>query len=169
MTWWAVLLLVCAAVIALWAAFVGALYVSGRHGEARALAGFIPDCLQLVRGLLGDSRLRRRDKALLVALLGYLALPFDLVPDFIPVAGQLDDVLVVGWVLRRLVRGAGPEIVREHWRGPDQSLRLILRLAGVTGRGVDPGNAATEAADDPVQPRQLVVTTDQWQVRNPLE
>jgi uncharacterized membrane protein YkvA (DUF1232 family) len=67
---------------------------------------------------------------LLLALLAYLALPFDLVPDFIPVAGQLDDVLIVAWVLRRLVRGAGAEIVRKHWRGPEQSLRLILRLAG---------------------------------------
>jgi uncharacterized membrane protein YkvA (DUF1232 family) len=71
-----------------------------------------------------------RHKALLVALLAYLAMPFDLVPDFIPVAGQLDDVLIVAWVLRRLVRSAGAEIVREHWQGPEQSLRLILRLAG---------------------------------------
>jgi uncharacterized membrane protein YkvA (DUF1232 family) len=118
------------ALVALWAAFVGALYVSGRHSEARVLAGFIPDCLVLVRGLLGDPRVARRDKALLVGLLGYLALPFDLVPDFIPVAGQLDDVLVAAWVLRRLVRGAGPDVVRYHWRGPKQSLGLILRLAG---------------------------------------
>jgi uncharacterized membrane protein YkvA (DUF1232 family) len=129
--WWAFLLVVVAALVALWAGFVVALSVTGRHSEARALAGFIPDCVLLVRGLLGDSRVSRRHKALLVALLGYLALPFDLVPDFIPVAGQLDDVLVVGWVLRRLVRGAGPGLVREHWRGPEQSLRLILRLAGV--------------------------------------
>jgi uncharacterized membrane protein YkvA (DUF1232 family) len=131
-TWWEWLLISLGVLVALWAAFVAALYVSGRHSEARALVGFIPDCLLLVRGLLGDSRVRGRHKALLVALLGYLALPFDLVPDFIPVAGQLDDVLIAGWVLRRLVRGAGPEIVPQHWRGPEQSLRLILRLAGVS-------------------------------------
>ena len=131
MAWWAWLGVVFGALVVLWALFVGLLYASGRHSEARALAGFIPDCLLLVRGLLRDGRVRRRHKVLLVFLLAYLALPFDLVPDFIPVAGQLDDVLLVGWVLRRLVRGAGPEIVREHWRGPEQSLRLILRLAGV--------------------------------------
>jgi uncharacterized membrane protein YkvA (DUF1232 family) len=139
--WWGWLLVTVGALVALWGVFVGALYVSGRHSEARALAGFIPDCLLLVRGLLGDPRVRRRDKALLVALLGYLALPFDLVPDFIPVAGQLDDLLVVGWVLRRLVQSAGPEIVREHWRGPEPSLRLILRLAGV---GETAGGCARE-------------------------
>ena len=131
MSWWGWLLVSVGVLVVLWSAFVGALYISGRHSEARALAGFIPDCLLLVRGLLGDSRVRHRHKALLVALLAYLAMPFDLVPDFIPVAGQLDDVLIVAWVLRRLARGAGPEIIREHWRGPDQSLRLILRLAGV--------------------------------------
>lgn len=131
MEWWAWLLVLFGALVLLWGAFVGALCISGRHSEARALAGFIPDCLLLVRGLLGDSRVQRRHKALLVALLAYLALPFDLVPDFIPVAGQLDDVLVVAWVLRRLTRAAGPEIVREHWRGPELSLRLILRLSRV--------------------------------------
>ena len=135
MTWWAWLVVSVAALAVVWAAFVVALYLTGRGSEARALAGFIPDCLLLVRGLLGDARVPRRHKLLLAALLGYLALPFDLVPDFIPVAGQLDDVLVVAWVLRRLVRAAGPDVVREHWRGPEQSLRLILRLAGVATKG----------------------------------
>ena len=130
MPWWQYALLTVAVLVVLWTAFVVPLYLSGRRQEARALAGFIPDCLMLVRGLLRDQRVRRRHKLLLAALLTYLAMPFDLVPDFIPVAGQLDDVLVVGWVMRRLVRGAGAEIVREHWRGPDKSLRLILRLAG---------------------------------------
>lgn len=144
MTWWEWLLVVFGAIVVLWAGFVATLYASGRHSDARALAGFIPDCLVLARGLLGDERVGRRDKALLVALLGYLALPFDLVPDFIPVAGQLDDVLLVGWVLRRLVRGAGPEIVSEHWRGPEQSLRLILRLAGVREVPAEHGRERTE-------------------------
>ena len=72
----------------------------------------------------------RRKKALLVALAGYPALPFDLVPDFIPVAGQLDDVVIVALVLRGLVRGGGEPVVREHWPGPENSLALVLRLAG---------------------------------------
>jgi uncharacterized membrane protein YkvA (DUF1232 family) len=82
-----------------------------------------------VERLLGDPRVPRRKKALLVALAGYLALPFDLVPDFIPVAGQLDDVVIVGLVLRSLIRGGGEPLVREYWPGPDTSLSLVLRLS----------------------------------------
>lgn len=130
MPWWGYWLVALAVLVAVWGVFVVMLYLTGRNADARALAGFIPDCLLLVRGLLGDTRVPRRYKMLLVALLGYLAMPFDLVPDFIPVAGQLDDVLIVGWVLRLLVRGAGPDVVRAHWHGPERSLRLILRLAG---------------------------------------
>ena len=66
---------------------------------------------------------------MLVAVLFYLALPFDLVPDVIPVAGQLDDLIIVALVLRAVLRGGGEELVREHWPGPASSLRLVLRLA----------------------------------------
>jgi uncharacterized membrane protein YkvA (DUF1232 family) len=113
----------------LYAALVLALIIAGRRESARALAGFIPDCIVLCGRLLGDPRVPRRKKALLVALTGYLALPFDLVPDFIPVAGQLDDVVIVALVLRTLVRGGGEPLVREHWPGPEKSLALVLRLA----------------------------------------
>jgi uncharacterized membrane protein YkvA (DUF1232 family) len=90
----------------LYAAAVLALVIAGRRESARALAGFVPDCIVLCGRLLGDPRVPRRKKALLFALTGYLALPFDLVPDFIPVAGQLDDVVIVALVLRSLLRGA---------------------------------------------------------------
>ena len=110
--------------------FVGGLALAGRSADARALAGFIPDCIVLFRRLLGDSRMPRRYRALIVALLGYLALPFDLVPDFIPVAGQLDDAVVVVLTLRAILRGGGLEMIEEHWPGPRSSLSLILKLAG---------------------------------------
>jgi uncharacterized membrane protein YkvA (DUF1232 family) len=117
------------ALLLLYAALVLALVIAGRRGSARALAGFIPDCIVLCGRLLGDPRVPRRKKALLVALAGYLAFPFDLVPDFIPVAGQLDDAVIVALVLRSLLRGGGEPIVRKHWPGPDASLALVLRLA----------------------------------------
>jgi uncharacterized membrane protein YkvA (DUF1232 family) len=117
------------AFLLLYAALVLALVIAGRRESARALAGFIPDCVVLCSRLLGDPRVPRRKKALLVALTGYLALPFDIVPDFIPVAGQLDDVVIVALVLRSLLRGGGEPLVREHWPGPDSSLELILRVA----------------------------------------
>jgi uncharacterized membrane protein YkvA (DUF1232 family) len=112
-----------------YAALVLALALAGRRESARALAGFIPDCVVLCGRLLRDPRVPRRQKLLLFALAGYLALPFDLIPDFIPVAGQLDDVIVVALVLRSLLRGGGEPLVREHWPGPESTLALVLRLA----------------------------------------
>ncbi len=118
-------------VIAVYAAGVLTLIALGRKSDARALAGFIPDCLILVRRLMGDARVARRHRWLLGGLVAYLALPFDLVPDFIPVAGQLDDALVVALVLRVVLRGAGRALLEEHWPGPQPSLRVIARLCGI--------------------------------------
>jgi uncharacterized membrane protein YkvA (DUF1232 family) len=124
------LLVAAAGLIGLWALFVAVLLVAGRREQARALAGVVPDCLILVGRLLRDPRVPRRRKLLLASLAGYLALPFDLVPDFLPVVGQLDDVLVVALVLRVVLRGGGEPLVREHWPGPEASLRLVLRALG---------------------------------------
>ena len=106
------------------------LIVAGRRTDARALAGFVPDCAVLLTRLLRDPRVPRGSKVLVAALIPYLALPFDLVPDFIPVAGQLDDAILVAFVLRRVVRRTDPELIRELWPGPEAGLRLVLRLAG---------------------------------------
>jgi uncharacterized membrane protein YkvA (DUF1232 family) len=112
-----------------YSAFVAWLFLAGRRSDARALAGFIPDCVLLFRRLLRDRRISRRRKLLVVALIAYLAMPFDLVPDFIPVVGQLDDAILVALVLRAVLRGGGPQVVHEHWPGPASSRDLILRLA----------------------------------------
>ena len=114
-----------------WAAGVAALVLAGRRSDATALARFIPDCLVLFRRLLADARLPRGRKVLLIATLGYLAMPFDLVPDFIPVAGQLDDVIIVGLVLRSVLRSGPPGLLHEHWPGPLRSLAVLERAAGL--------------------------------------
>jgi uncharacterized membrane protein YkvA (DUF1232 family) len=129
MPWWGWLLVGLAVFALVYAAFVGALVLLGRRGDAGALATFIPDCIVLVTRLARDPRVPRWRKLLLLVLVGYLALPFDLVPDFIPVAGQLDDVIIVALVLRSFVRSGDRDLVRELWPGPEQSLALILRLA----------------------------------------
>jgi uncharacterized membrane protein YkvA (DUF1232 family) len=129
MPWWEWLLVSVVVLLVLYAAAVIGLVLAGRGGEARALATFIPDCIVLVTRLARDPRVARRHKLLLLALVGYLALPFDLVPDFIPVAGQLDDAIIVALVLRNLVRAGGEPLIRELWPGPEASLALILRVA----------------------------------------
>jgi uncharacterized membrane protein YkvA (DUF1232 family) len=95
----------------------------------RAIAGFVPDCVVLFRRLLGDPRLGRGRKAALGLAVAYLAMPIDLIPDFIPVAGQLDDALVVALVLGWILRGSGDDLLGEHWPGPAGSLRVIRRVA----------------------------------------
>ena len=127
MTAWLLYALIGVAV--LYALIVPAFFVAGRRENARAIGGFVPDCVVLFSRLVRDKRLPRRFKFLVGALIPYLAMPFDLLPDFIPVAGQLDDAVIVAFVLRR-VAWRNPELIREHWPGPPSSLALILRLAG---------------------------------------
>jgi uncharacterized membrane protein YkvA (DUF1232 family) len=119
------------AVVALlvYATVVLVLVALGRGADARALARFVPDCVVLFKRLLVDPRVEWWRKALLVVVIIYLASPIDLIPDFIPVAGQLDDAILVVIALRVLLRGSGPRLLAEHWPGPRQSLLVILRFA----------------------------------------
>jgi uncharacterized membrane protein YkvA (DUF1232 family) len=83
----------------------------------------------LFKRLLQDPRVPRRAKAALGLAIPYLAMPFDLVPDFIPVLGQLDDALLVMAVFGYVARRAGRDVVAEHWPGSQAGLRIVLALA----------------------------------------
>ncbi|HUP86907.1 MAG TPA: DUF1232 domain-containing protein [Acidimicrobiales bacterium] len=115
-----------------WAVFVAALVVFKPKGidfkEAKRL---VPDLVRLLRALAADPDLPPGVRRRLGLLLAYLALPFDLIPDFIPVLGYADDVIVVALVLRSVVRAAGPHAVDVHWSGTSQGLSLVHSLAGV--------------------------------------
>jgi len=126
-TW---LVYVGCALLALYALVVLMFIVAGRRTDARALGGFVPDCVVLFSRLLRDPRVSREDKLLVAALIPYLALPFDLIPDFIPVVGQADDAILVALVLRLLVKRTDAAVLRELWPGPDRSLLVVVRLAG---------------------------------------
>jgi uncharacterized membrane protein YkvA (DUF1232 family) len=128
---WGVLLIA----LGLYVVAIAALIAAGRREDARALAGFIPDCIVLVSRLARDKRISRPRRAALFVVLGYLALPIDLVPDFLPGIGQLDDAVVLGLALRLIVRSGGTELVREAWPGPQASLMLVLRAAGLETNG----------------------------------
>lgn len=97
-------------------------------GEAKR---FGVDLLRLLRSLAADGSLPRGVRRRLALVIAYLALPFDLVPDFIPLLGYADDVIVVALVLRSVVRKAGPEALARHWEGSDAGLAVLHRLAGL--------------------------------------
>src|SRR3954467_8324405 len=121
--------------VGLYLVAVAALIAAGRREDARALAGFIPDCLVLVSRLARDGRSSRPRRALLFGVLCFLPLPIDLIPDFLPGIGQLDDAVLLGLALRVVVRGGGIGLVREAWPGPQASLTLVLRVAGLETNG----------------------------------
>jgi uncharacterized membrane protein YkvA (DUF1232 family) len=80
----------------------------------------------LLKRLLRDPRVPRRAKIAVALLVPYLAFPFDVVPDFIPVVGALDDAVLIALVVGYVVRRAGRQIVEEQWPGSPEALRLVL-------------------------------------------
>jgi uncharacterized membrane protein YkvA (DUF1232 family) len=128
MSVWQWLGVALAATIALWSLLVVALLALGRRRDAREVARFIPDCIVLFKRLLQDPRVPRRAKLAVALLIPYLALPFDLIPDFIPIAGQLDDAILVAAVVAYVTRSAGREVVDELWPGSKRGLQVVLAL-----------------------------------------
>jgi uncharacterized membrane protein YkvA (DUF1232 family) len=129
---WQAIGIAALAAVLLYVVFVAVLIVAGRREGARAAAAFVPDCVVLFKRLLSEPRLARRKKLVLAALIPYLLMPFDLVPDFIPVAGYLDDAVIVAFALRYVLRGSGLGLIQEHWPGPPASLNVVIRLAGLS-------------------------------------
>jgi uncharacterized membrane protein YkvA (DUF1232 family) len=115
--------------VSLWLVAVLVLLRLGRRTLARELLTLLPNLVRLFRGLLGDPRVPGSSKALL--LLGglWLASPIDLIPEFLPGIGGIDDAVVASLVLRHLVRRAGPDVVRDHWHGDPRTIGLVLRVA----------------------------------------
>jgi uncharacterized membrane protein YkvA (DUF1232 family) len=118
--------------VALWLLAAGVLLWLGRKTLARELISLLPNLVRLFRGLLGDQRVPRSSKALLVLGAVWLASPIDLIPEFLPGIGGIDDAIVAGLVLRHLVRRAGPGVVRDHWRGDPRTIGVLLRVAGAS-------------------------------------
>ena len=113
-----------------WLVLMAVLFVT-RPDEMRAreLLRLLPDVLRLVHRLAGDRTLPRGVRLRLWLLLGYLAMPIDLVPDFVPVLGHADDAIVVALVLRSVVRHAGAAAVERHWPGTPEGLAALRRAS----------------------------------------
>jgi uncharacterized membrane protein YkvA (DUF1232 family) len=133
--WWDLLIGIGAALLLSWIALVAALLVvRPRGGLLREALRLLPDVLRLVRRLAADRSLPRGVRIRLGLLMVYLALPIDLIPDFIPVLGYADDAIIVTAVLRGVVRRAGLDAVRAHWPGTDDGFAAVVRLTGLDRR-----------------------------------
>ena len=124
------ILIAIGVVAAVWIVAMAALAIAGRKVAARQLVHAIPDMVALCRGLLTDPRVSRGSKLLVGFGVVWLVSPIDLVPEFVPVLGPLDDVIVVGLVLRHLIKHAGDQVIRDHWRGDPRVLSIVLKVAG---------------------------------------
>jgi uncharacterized membrane protein YkvA (DUF1232 family) len=129
MTW---IVSICAGLAITYLALLAALVLVRPKGNLLGESvRLLPDLLRLLTRLVADPSVPRSARVRLSLLLGYLALPFDLVPDFVPLLGYADDAIVVSLVLRSVVRRAGATVVRRHWPGTEHGLTALARLTGL--------------------------------------
>jgi uncharacterized membrane protein YkvA (DUF1232 family) len=132
---WHLLISLVVGLVLVWSVMVWALYVVARREDdpatLREVLRLVPDVVRLMRRLAADPTLPRGVRWRLSALVVYLVLPIDLIPDFIPVVGYADDAVIVALALRSVVRVAGVEAIDRHWPGTDQGLLVLKRLSGV--------------------------------------
>jgi uncharacterized membrane protein YkvA (DUF1232 family) len=129
---WHILIAVFVGLALTWAALVVALLLARPRGSLlQESIRLLPDTLKLLKALASDASLPRGVRARLWGLFAYLAVPFDLIPDFIPIVGYADDAILVAVVLRSVVRRAGMEAVRRHWSGTDDGFAALARIAGL--------------------------------------
>lgn len=133
MTWWQPVVGVASGLLLVWLLLLLALWWVKPPAEGlRSAVRLLPDVLRLVGRLARDRSLPRGVRVRLWLLLGYLALPIDLVPDVIPVLGYADDAVLVVWTLRAVARRAGPDALERHWPGSPDGLAAVRGLAGLT-------------------------------------
>ena len=117
--------------VAIWVVAVVVLFLVGRRLAARELATLLPNLVRMCRTMLRDPRVPRGSKVLVGFAVLWFISPIDLVPEFIPVLGPLDDALLAALVVRHLVKRAGREVVAEAWPGDPATLERMFRLARV--------------------------------------
>jgi uncharacterized membrane protein YkvA (DUF1232 family) len=115
-----------------WLVLVGFLWL---HRPSRDVAGLalrlIPDLVRLVRRLLADSGTPTSVRLALLGLLAYLLSPIDLIPDFVPVIGSADDLIIAAAVLRWVGRRVGLDDLRAKWTGDPAGFEVLRRLLGI--------------------------------------
>src|SRR5262249_7728952 len=133
MAWyWQTLIGIGTALVLAWAALVIALLIAKPKGALLSEAmRLLPDLLRLLHRLATDRAMPRGVRVRLALLMAYLAIPIDVIPDFIPILGYAYDAIIVTVVLRGTVRRAGLDAVRERWPGTDDGFTALCRLTGL--------------------------------------
>jgi uncharacterized membrane protein YkvA (DUF1232 family) len=104
-----------------------------RTGAKRTVMYYIrqlPQYVRLLGGLVTDKRVSMVDKMLVAGAIAYIVMPIDLIPDFIPFFGEIDDVYILVLALQRMIANAGRVVLLDHWGGdPTDLADLNLRGA----------------------------------------
>jgi uncharacterized membrane protein YkvA (DUF1232 family) len=151
------LLIALGVVVGVWLVAILVLVLLGRRSQARELAALLPNLVVLFRGLLGDPRVPGSSKAWLGFALAWFLSPIDLVPEFVPIAGPLDDAIVAALVLRHVLRRTDRSVLTDHWRGEPATLDAVVRFgrrsSGQAAAGRVPLKAALMSGRNAVPPR----------------
>jgi uncharacterized membrane protein YkvA (DUF1232 family) len=130
--WWSVPVALACGLLLLWLLIVAVLYcVRPDSASVTQALRLLPDLIRLFKRLLADRTLPSGIRFRVLLLLAYLALPIDLIPDFVPVLGYADDAIVVALVLRSVSRRAGPDVLAAHWPGTPEGLAAVQRMCGL--------------------------------------
>ena len=128
---WRTLLGIGVGLALVWAALIALLWIlRPRDARLGELLRIVPDVARLVRSLLADRGVPLGARVALVGLLVWLINPIDLIPEFIPILGPLDDVVVAVLVLRYVRRRVGLEELRRRWPGTPEGFALLGRIIG---------------------------------------
>jgi len=101
-----------------------------RDVSVRELLGVIPDVLRLLRSLIADGSVPADVRIVLIGLIAWIVSPIDLIPEFIPGLGPLDDVIVAIVAMRYVRRRVGLDALRERWVGTEDGFALLARVIG---------------------------------------
>ncbi len=127
--WWTISLGVVGGLVLVWAVLAAVLWLTKPDEyELKEAFRLLPDLIRLIKRLAADPDTPSGVRIRLALLLVYLALPIDLIPDFVPVIGYADDAIIVALVLRSATRRAGPDALATHWPGTPEGLNALKHM-----------------------------------------
>lgn len=133
---WSILIGVLSGIMLAWLILAAAIWLAKPDDLTLGdMIRLLPDLLRLLRRVATDGAVPRMVRVELTLVLGYIFSPIQLIPDFLPVIGFLDDAVLVAIMLRIVVRTAGPQMLQKHWPGTPEGLRALCRVCGLAQSG----------------------------------